>query len=44
MAHEYIMINAGLNEVQAGIKIVGEVAINSDMQMIPPNWQKEKRN
>ena len=44
MAHEYIMINAGLNEVQAGIKIVGEVAINSDMQMTSSLWQKEKRN
>ena len=44
MANEYIMRNAGLNEVQAGIKIVGEIAINSDMQMTSPLWQKAKRN
>ena len=35
---EYIMRNAGLEEVQAGIKIT------SDMQMTPPLWQKVKRN
>ena len=38
------MRNAGLDEVQAGIKIVGEILITSDMQMIPPLWQKAKRN
>ena len=41
---EYIMRNAGLEEVQAGIKIVGEISITSDMQMTPPLWQKVKRN
>ena len=41
---EYIMRNAGLEEAQAGIKIVGEISITSDMQMIPPLWQKGKRN
>ena len=42
---EYIMQNAGLDEAQAGIKIVrGEISITSDMQMIPPLWQKVKRN
>ena len=41
---EYIMRNAGLDEAQAGIKIVGEISITSDMQMIPPLWQKVKRN
>ena len=30
---EYIMRNAGLEETQAGIKIVGEISITSDMQM-----------
>ena len=35
---EYIMRNAGLEETQAGIKIVG------NMQMTPPLWQKVKRN
>ena len=39
---EYIMRNAGLDEAQAGIKIVGEISITSDMQMTPPLWQKEK--
>ena len=41
---EYIMRNAGLNEAQAGIKIVGRQIITSDMQMTPPLWQKAKRN
>ena len=30
---EYIMQNAGLDEAQAGIKIVGEISITSDTQM-----------
>ena len=41
---EYIIQNASLDEAQAGIKIVGEISITSDMQMIPPLWQKAKRN
>ena len=41
---EYIMQNAGLDEVQAGIKMLGEISITSDMQMTPPLWQKVKRN
>ena len=41
---EYIMKNAGLEETQAGIKILGEISITSDMQMTPPLWQKVKRN
>ena len=41
---EYIMRNAGLEETQAGIKILGEISITSDMQMTPPLWQKVKRN
>ena len=41
---EYIMRNTGLEETQAGIKIAGEISITSDMQMIPPLWQKVKRN
>ena len=35
---EYIMRNAGLEEAQAGIKIVGRNINNSDMQMTPPLW------
>jgi len=41
---EYIMRNAGLGEAQAGIQIVGEISITSDMQMTPPLWPKVKRN
>ena len=41
---EYTMRNAGLNEAQAGIKIMEEISITSDMQMTPPLWQKVKRN
>ena len=41
---EYIMRNIGLDEAQAGIKILGEMSITSDMQMMPPLWQKVKRN
>ena len=41
---EYIMRNPGLEEAQAGIKTSGEISITSDMQMIPPLWQKVKRN
>ena len=40
---EYIMRNAGLDEVQAAIKII-RILITSDMQMTPPLWQKAKRN
>ena len=41
---EYIMRNAGLEEAQAGIKIARRNINTSDMQMIPPLWQKVKRN
>ena len=42
---ECIMRNARLEETQAGIKIAGRnIKITSDMQMIPPSWQKVKRN
>ena len=41
---EYIMRNAGLEEIQAGIKIARNISITSDMQMTPPLWQKVKRN
>ena len=39
---EYIMRNTGLEKAQAGIKIAGRNT--SAMQMIPPLWQKVKRN
>ena len=41
---DYIMQNARLDEVQSGVKILRETSITSDMQMIPPLWQKAKRN
>ena len=41
---EYIMRNAVLDEAQAGIKMLGEISITSDMQMTPPLRQKVKRN
>ena len=40
---EYIMINSGLDEAQGGIKMLGELSITSDLQMIPPLWQETKR-
>ena len=35
---EYIIRNAGLEEAQAGIKMLGEISITSDMQMTSPLW------
>ena len=39
---EYIMQNARLDEAQAESRLPGELSITSDMQMIPPLWQKMK--
>ena len=41
---EYIMRNAALDEAQAGIKMLGEISITSDMQMTPTLLQKVKNN
>ena len=46
---EYIMRNAGLEEAQKSrflpeSRLPGEISIISDMQMIPPLWQRVKRN
>ena len=41
---EYIMRNAGLEEAQAGIRLLGKISITSYMQMTPPLWQKVKRD
>ena len=38
------MRNAGLDEAQAGSRLLEEISITSDMQMTPPLWQKVKRN
>ena len=39
---EYIMRNTGLDKAQS--RLLGEISITSDMQMIPPLWQKVRRN
>ena len=39
---EYILRNTGLDESQAGLRLLGEISITSDMQMTPPLWQKVK--
>ena len=42
---EYIMINVGLDEAQAGIKTVeGNINNLRYVQMTSPLWQKVKRN
>ena len=41
---EYIMWNEGLDNSQAGIKLLREISITSDMQMTPLLWQKVKKN
>ena len=41
---EYIMRNAGLEEAQLELRLLGEISITSDMQMTPPLWQKVKSN
>ena len=38
------MQNVELNEAQAESRLPGQVSITSDMQMIPPLWQKVKKN
>ena len=39
---EYIMRNAGQRKHKLESRVPGEIAINSDMQMTPPLWQKVK--
>ena len=41
---EYIVQNAGLDETQLESKFLEEISITSDMQIMPPLWQKVKRN
>ena len=41
---EYFMRNAGLDEAQTVIKIAGEISTTSYMQMMPPLWQRVKKN
>ena len=41
---EYIMRNAELDKHKLELRLLGEISISSDVQMIPPLWQKVKRN
>ena len=41
---EYIMRNADWKKHKLESRLLGEISITSDMQMIPPLWQKVKRN
>ena len=41
---EYIMRNAGWWKHKLESRLLEEISITSDMQMIPPLWQKEKKN
>ena len=41
---EYIMRNAGLRKHKLESRLPGEISITSDMQMVPPLWQKVKNN
>ena len=41
---KYIMRNTGLEEAQAGIRLLGEISITTDSQLIPPLSQKAKKN
>ena len=37
------MRNAGLDEVQAGKRLPGEISITSDTQITPPYGRKQRR-
>ena len=43
---EYIMRNTGLDKFQhkQELRLLGEISITSDMQMIPPLWKKVRKN
>ena len=41
---EFIMRNARLVKHKMESRLLEEISITSDMQMIPPLWQKVKRN
>ena len=41
---EYIMRNARLDEAQARSRLPRGISVASDMQMVPPLWQKVKKN
>ena len=41
---EHIIKKRWAGRSTAGIKMLGEISITSDMQMTPPLWQKVKKN
>ena len=41
---EYIMRNTGLDEAQLESRLLEEISITSEMQMIPPLGQRAKRS
>ena len=41
---EYIMRNSGWRKHKLESRFPGEISITSDMQMIPPLWQKAKKS
>jgi len=41
---EYIMRNDWLDEAKLESRLPGKISLTSDMQMIPPLWQKAKKN
>ena len=41
---KYIMQNTGLDEAQVESRLPVERSVTSDMQIIPPLWQKMKKN
>ena len=41
---EYIMRTLGWKKHKLGSRLLGEISITSDMQMIPPLWKKVKNN
>ena len=41
---EYIMQNAGLGEYKLESRLLGEISTTSDMQIIPLQWHKVRRN
>ena len=41
---EYIMRKAGRKKHKLESRLLGEISITSDMQIIPPLWQKVKKN
>ena len=41
---EYIMRNTGMEEAKLESRLLEEISITSDKQVIPPLWQKVKRN